>query len=173
MNRIKVGLLLALLGIAGCDPYQEDDTSQPRVVRLIAYGGVSDVQEASAPTGDAWVLPDVALDQANLRVDFSKVMKGDTIQTLASASQDTCVIAPNLTATVTPEQSGPLEVCYDPTSADPVVGGAIVIKPEHPGLDADENPLMPPSTTYRVFGTVQDHQGNQLPIDVSFVTAAQ
>lgn len=173
----RVAVLAAMTALAaGCDKYIQPDTSKPAILRVVATDVNSDTTlgppvETPAQTADNPgnnVTMQVPANFSNIRVYFTKVVDGSTIQQPGGAL---CVPAANTTISVTAKDSAgtpdpnfqTASVCYDPA------GPAILIQPATNvcGGPAPSGDYLHAGITYTIGGTVKDHQGNSLDFTVT------
>lgn len=176
-----MSLVLAAALLAGCDPYDDEDTSQPRIVRVQTSNGYEILEftagEEVAPgqwrinAPSACDAGDVIATQPQIWINLSNTLNGDTVQTAI----DDCTPAGDwLTATA----AGAGEAwysCYSPGGATDADRASIVLFLAPAGgtsgwypdeiisqAGSADNP-----TAYVLTGTVKDKQGRDIPVDLT------
>jgi hypothetical protein len=173
---IVLGALLAL-GVAACDPYEDEKGGTPTVVGVTLTEGHVPSNAEPPAAGAAWSVTGEDSAQNVVFVAANKSLDGASIQT----SPADCTPAGGwLTATgpaITCEAGTPTwYTCYQPASPTPEQGGSIAIFQSCDPISTDggwfDVAELAPSSTYTFTGTVQDRGGNPLEINVTVNTAA-
>jgi hypothetical protein len=100
---------------------------------------------------------------SQIRITFNKMMQPTSIQASA-AGGSVCTAAAGITVYVNDVAStADFDVCYAPNASQVYAGASMTVTPSS-GDPLAEN------SRYRITGTVQDQQGNSLPVDVLVTT---
>ncbi len=199
--RGATAILLAAASLsAGCDRFHSADTSPPRIVAVILadQNGAVPPREI-IPTSRDIHITSVPLDLSQIRVRFSKVLDGSTIQqspnpvlsgteTGGNLLPASCSPASNVEVTET-GASGALvagfaaSVCYDPGGPDMVIqpavetcGGPVAASAFRPAAASATPagfPALDRGATYTLRATgVRDHEGNAISFTLDLTTSA-
>jgi hypothetical protein len=195
---LAIPLAAALAAGAGCDDrFRSADSSPPRIVEIILGDpeGTLPAREV-IPDGDDIRVADVPLPFSRIRVRFSKVMDGSTIQKSPNPALNGTEPAGNLlplgcepAENVQVTESGgagaasfTASVCYDPTGPDMIVEpavatcGGLVPAAAYRSASASSTeggfPALERGATYTVrAAAVKDHQGNAISFTLTVATS--
>ncbi len=178
--------MAAALAVSGCDPYPAKNTAKPEILAVFATDGATPIDGVLA--GATWTLSVASTTQAPatavalqpvIFVRTNKPLDGATIQTAdqAANSNGDCTPKDNWLSVSPAAASGNVWYsCYDPSSATPDEGAAIVLFQassttpiSRAGGWFDVAALAGQSgapLTYTLSGNVKDQDGNDLPISI-------
>lgn len=168
MSKWMIAVAVVALGSAACNPYPKENTSPPRIDRVLAIGdSVVDV-EAPGP----FVLNVGEWGSLAFVVQFNKPMDGLTIQSAPTVNPDGTINAsactPAAGITITP--AGTYYTCYYPSTPDTTSGSQLILQTVS-GTKRTATSFFNGGVDYHLTGTVKDLQGNPLSIDATFKVA--
>lgn len=163
-----IGVASALVGLAGCDPYEEPSDATPAVVRALvadaSFSGAINPVVVNAPNGTGvWEITGVNAAQTQLIVvTTNKLLNGASIQ----ATPDDCTPT---AGSFTFDQPGTWSACYFPNSASEDWGSSVIFyngDPTDPTTAA-----LAAGTTYNITANITDAQNKPLQFSVRVITA--
>jgi hypothetical protein len=192
----RVLAMVAVLAVSNCDPYPNQNTAKPEILAVFASDGSTSVEgqlESGTwtltlpstlvpgdPTAQPPVPDTVVALQPVIFVRTNKLLDGATVQTAGETanSDGDCTPRDNWLNVSPAAASGNVWYsCYDPSSATPSEGSAIVLFQSTSPISRSGNGWFAPTVvlpglqnapqTYTLDGSVKDQDGNDLPISVS------
>lgn len=173
MSKWMIAVAVAALGSVACDPYPKENTSAPRVDRVLAVGdSVVDVEFPGPYVLDVGEWGSLAfIVQFNKPMDGLSIQSEPTTKSDGTANTSIHVCDPAAGLTITP--AGPVGTyytCYYPSTPDTTSGSQLILQTV-PGSSRTSGSFFPGGVDYHLTGTVKDLQGNPLAIDATFRVA--